>query len=803
MSRRPAGCRLQEWAEGSDTMRMIDPGLEREAVALLEELIDLPEDEQATRLAERAGARTELTTRVRALLAAHHATLLHTGGAAELAADEEDPPERLGAYRLHERIGRGGMGSVYRATRDRDDFDHVAAIKIVRPGPANEALTERFRRERSLLARLVHPNIAQLYDGGETAGAPYFIMEYVPGEPLLRWVEARGADVAERVRLFCDICGAVGFAHRNLVVHRDLTPANVLVTADGTVKLIDFGIARPPDADEAKARPHAALDSLSLTPGFAAPERLHSAAVTTGADIYSLGRLLERLIPPGRDRDLAAIIARASAALPADRYPTVEALADDVRAWADGYPVAARGRLASDRVAKFVRRNRWPLLAATVAAVLIGVAAVRAELARRAEIERFGQLRSLATYMLFDLNAAMARVPGNTAARSNLATRAQHYLDILVASPRASDALRQETAEGLIQLARIQGVPDEPNLGEPEQAARNLDRAAALLAELPPSAAVTVDRVRADLYRGLMLLHADARQDEAERLLAGVGPRLEAVPAAERGPAWHRALRANRLALLDFADISEKRDRIPVLAARMRADRAGWPETMRAERLAERDEATIGYYQALRLSFADDRRSTDLFLANEQRLDALLRRFPNDAALLYRSAWNGFDGFASASRFGREDQSQRLIAKTEDTVDQLLAIDPHDAAVITLSSNAKEARAQNLRDIDRFDEAIAMQQEVVALRRRGVGADRKARTVGNLGFALAILGVIARDAGERALACRSWGESATLLGEVDRRGEILGFQKSLLPGIVRKREACATGGSLAGALRDG
>lgn len=779
---------------------MTDPGLEREAVALLEDLIDLPEPEQAARLAARTASRAALAARVAALLTAHRTNALRTGGAAEMAADEA-PPERLGAYRLHERIGRGGMGSVYRATRDAGDFEHVAAVKIVRPGPANDALTERFRRERSLLARLVHPNIAQLYDGGETAdGAPYFIMEYVPGEPLLQWVEARAPATAERVRLFGDICGAVGFAHRNLVVHRDLTPSNVLVTADGTVKLIDFGIARPPDAADS-AREASSLDSLSLTPGFAAPERMTSAIVTTSADIYSLGKLLERLIPPAGDRDLAAVIARATAVDPAHRYPTVEALAGEVRAWAGGYPVAARGGGTADRAAKFARRHRWPLLATMLAAVLIGAAVVRAELARSAEAERFGQLRSLAAYMLFDLNHDMARVPGNTAARANLARRAQGYLDLLAASPLASDALRQETAAGLIQLARVQGVPDEPNLGEIAPAEANLARAAAILAELPPSPAVTVDGARLDVYRGLILLHAGAREAAALRLFEGAGRRLGAVPAAARGEDWHGAQRAMRLALLEHADISDGRERVPGILAAMRADRADWPAAMRAGDLAARDEALAGYFEALRLSIADDKRSADLFLANEPRFDALLRRTPNDAYLLYRSAWNDFDGFAAASRFGREDQSQRLIDKANATVDRLVAIDPNDRSVMALAANAKEGRAQSLRDADRFAEAIALQQEVVALRRRQMGDARKARSVGNLGFSLAILGIIARDAGQRPLACASYSEAAALIGEIDRRGEILGFQKALLPGLASKRAACASGGSIAGELR--
>ncbi len=260
---------------------MTDIALERRVLALFEEALALPREEREAFAVRSAAGSTELLARLRAMLAADTTASLRTGAAATLV-DEPPPPERIGAYRIEEPIGRGGMGSVYRGRRISGDFDHVAAIKIVKPGLLSEALVERFRRERQLLARLVHPNIARLYDGGETGdGSPYFIMEYVDGLPLLGWAERHRPGVDERLRLFADICGAVAFAHRNLVVHRDLTPSNVLVTEDGVVKLIDFGIARPADEGDQGAGSEASIGSLSLTPGYAAPERMTSRAVTT------------------------------------------------------------------------------------------------------------------------------------------------------------------------------------------------------------------------------------------------------------------------------------------------------------------------------------------------------------------------------------------------------------------------------------------------------------------------------------------------------------------------------------------
>jgi serine/threonine protein kinase len=261
-----------------------DIDLERAAIALFEQLLELPDDQRATRLEEEATLRPELASRVIAMIDADRRARLNTGAAIE-EADDEPLPERIGAYRITELIGRGGMGSVYRGEREAGDFAHVVAIKVIKPGLLSESLVDRFLRERQVLASLTHPNIAQLYDGGETgAGSPFFVMEYVDGLPLLQWAEEHEPSREDRVRLFGDICRAVAFAHGSLVVHRDLTPSNVLVTREGVAKLIDFGIAKPAEIDDAP-REAPSIGSLSLTPGYAAPERMVSAAVTTAADI--------------------------------------------------------------------------------------------------------------------------------------------------------------------------------------------------------------------------------------------------------------------------------------------------------------------------------------------------------------------------------------------------------------------------------------------------------------------------------------------------------------------------------------
>ena len=790
---------------------MPDIALEREALALFEAALDQPETERETWVASRASDRPELLERVRSMLAADRSASLRTGMATD-QVDEEIPPDRIGAYRIVERIGRGGMGSVYLGERATGDFQHRAAIKIIKPGLLNDSLIERFRRERQLLASLGHPNIAQLYDGGETeAGSPYFIMEFVDGLPLLEWVEVHQPSLAERQRLFGDICAAVAFAHRNLVVHRDLTPSNVLVTRDGVAKLIDFGIARPAEDADAAAREAPSIGSLSLTPGYAAPERMISAAVTTAADVFSLGKLLQKLIPPGpQDRELKAIIAHATANDPLRRYATADALGADVAAWRDGLPVAALDGGRRYRTRKFLARHRLSVSAGALALLLlIGALAVtllanaRAETARGEAQQRFDQVHALASYMLFELNGQLARVPGNTAARAALAERAQRYLQLLADSPSSPAALRLDTANGLIRLARIQGVPTEPNLGEREQASANLDRAANLLdgdsAALPRSAAL---RGLVDIYRSLIALHGRSEQDRARALLQGAQRRLASVPAAARDVEWFEAQRSLRTAQLEFADVAGERPRIAGIVAAMERDRSAWLAAMREGEAARIDEAHAAYYRGLLAAERDQAGALRQHLFAEQAYDRLLSARRDDPVLLYRATWNAFDGFAVASQLGREDVSDRLIRRAAATIERLRLIDDRDDSVRALQANVNEGLSQNLRDADRFDEAIAAQRRVVGLRQAAVSENATGREFGNLGFSRMILGIIARDAGNRALACESWRGALAGFERAKAMNQIIGFHEGFMPGLRRQTGNCASGAPIVGPLRE-
>ncbi len=322
--------------------------------------------------------------------------------------------EQVGPYRIVRPLGRGGMGAVFLAERADGQFEQQVALKLIRAGAASGPIVRRFQSERQILARLQHPHIARLLDGGLTDdGQPYFAMEYVEGVPLDQYCEAHDLPVEERVRLIRTVCDAVQSAHRQLVVHRDLKPSNILVTEGGTVKLLDFGIAKmltgegdalsDPMSDPA----HTQTGRAVMTPAYAAPEQVSHAPVTTATDVYALGVVLYELLAGQRPFDLSGaspaeverVVAEATPEPPSThapleqrralrgdldviclkalrkeperRYASAQEMADDLRRYLQGRPVQARPDTIGYRTRKFVQRYRSGVAAAAAVVVLI------------------------------------------------------------------------------------------------------------------------------------------------------------------------------------------------------------------------------------------------------------------------------------------------------------------------------------------------------------------------------------------------------------------------------------------------
>ena len=322
----------------------------------------------------------------------------------------------LGAYRLERELGQGGMGTVWLARRADGRFEGMAALKLLNLALVSATGQERFRREGSVLARLAHPGIARLLDAGVGAsGQPYLVLEYVDGQPIDAFARERALSEAARIRLFLQVLAAVGHAHANLIVHRDLKPSNIFVTTDGTVKLLDFGIARLLDAESVNDRSMLTLaGGRTFTPLYAAPEQVHGADLTTATDVYALGVLLYVLLSgrhptaegartpaecvtalldaePARLGlgDLDTILAKALRKAPGERYQTVAAFGDDLERYLRREPVSARPQSLAYRLGRFAARNRAAVIAGLLTTVgLIGATLFSIEQMREARLQR-------------------------------------------------------------------------------------------------------------------------------------------------------------------------------------------------------------------------------------------------------------------------------------------------------------------------------------------------------------------------------------------------------------------------------
>ncbi len=431
---------------------------------------------------------------------------------------------RIGPYQIIRRIGGGGMGAVYLAVRADEHYQKRVAVKLLHRGVADEEMISRFRHERQTLAALDHPNIVRLIDGGSTEdGLPYLVMDYVDGIPLIEYANARRLGLRQRLEIFRSICGAVHYAHQNLVIHRDLKPANIMVTADGTPKLMDFGVARLLASGDEQALAGTA-GRRTMTLRYASPEQVRFTQITVATDIYSLGVVLYDLVagrmpyvlqeehalamayaiceqepmPPSlavtaqaaaaQNEPLAALKKRLAGDIdaiavkcmrksPADRYASVEQLSDDIRRHFENLPVLAHRSTIDYRLRKLIARNKLAAAGAAAALLLViagilGIAweARRADSERRLAERRFADVRELANSFLFEFHDAISDLPGSTPARLLLVRKASEYLDKLARDAGNDLSLQVELSEAYGKLGDVQGNPYAPNLGDPQGA---------------------------------------------------------------------------------------------------------------------------------------------------------------------------------------------------------------------------------------------------------------------------------------------------------------------------------------------
>lgn len=391
----------------------------RKIESIFQTVVEKPKPERQQMLTQYCDGDTELRREVEALLSEDEtndfgdfiqAPIKDVARSLPQSSTDNYIGRNIGQYKVVKLLGQGGMGAVYLAERSDAEYYRQVALKIVRRGMDSSFVLKRFRVERQILATLEHPNIAQLLDGGTTAdGLPYFVMEYVPGQPLTEYCNARGLSLTDRLKLFLPVCAAVQHAHQKLIVHRDLKPSNILVTSEGVPKLLDFGIAKLLDPALSPTPITRTQTSMRMmTPDYASPEQVRGLPITAASDVYTLGVILFELLtgerpyqfetysPAEIERaicdteierpsvvaqrttnatlkfrkqlagDLDNIILMALRKEPDRRYQSVEQLSEDIRCYLAGRPISARRESAIYRTGKFVRRNKLAVAAAAL-----------------------------------------------------------------------------------------------------------------------------------------------------------------------------------------------------------------------------------------------------------------------------------------------------------------------------------------------------------------------------------------------------------------------------------------------------
>ena len=685
---------------------------------IFHEISSAPEKERSALLEFWCNGDVELQAQIEALLEASKEEALliealnpsHSTPSTFLSDDSFDSSIglRMGAYQVEKLLGRGGMGAVYLAHRADGEFAQKVAVKIIGLPFEIDVLRERFRQERQILAGLNHPNITRLLDGGVTSdGQLYLVMEYVDGVPI----DQAPGNIHAKLDWFRDVCAAVKYAHQNLIVHRDLKPSNILVDTDGVAKLLDFGSAKLMAGAEVT---HTRFNMITLS--YASPEQLRGEPATTLSDVYSLGAVLYQLItgekPFGEDLvsrlreqdsgaiplpkpiggDLDLIVRKSLAHAPAERYSSVEQLAEDVRRFRAGEPVLAHRPSFRYQAGKFARRNKLGLGAGLllVMTLLSGIVATRWQyrnaLAERKIAETRAQdLRKLSDSLLSEIDEAIRKLPGSTAAQQLLVSTVLEHLD-RTTTESDDPQLLLDAANAYIRLGNVQGNVFAEHTGDTQGALRSLDRAVSLTAALmqrqPENAAVK----RA---------YAWALQSRSE-VLFGIGRTQEAVPVM-------------RSAIKVFDDLATP----PTAGVDALLDSAAahtslgnelglpyWPSLSEFQgALAEYLKARELYQRALTLSPADIQALHAV--ANNHRMVGVMQMQTDPAGALpeLRAAIDGFNSLNS--------QAQQVMAIRRM---QSGAIGPYAGALI---------------EIGRYREALAALKQGEIISRELLAADPK------------------------------------------------------------------------------
>jgi non-specific serine/threonine protein kinase/serine/threonine-protein kinase len=737
-----------------------DPAFHAEVKNALIEALDLPANRVAAWLDELAVARPEVAARVMRLFTAHQRAgsfmdVPDAGRGDPILDDEPAPPApgtRIGPFTVDGEIGHGGMGTVLLGSRPDAGFEQRVAIKVLRGVGLGSRAVERLQDERRILATLNHPHIAHFVDGGATEdGRPYFAMEYVEGVPITRYCDEHGLDNLARVRLFLKVCEAVRFAHSRLVVHRDIKPSNILVTADGTPKLLDFGIAKLMDPLQSPDSPTVGV----LTPHYASPEQAAGAPVTTATDVYSLGVLLYELLAgvgpyrsvsaasplgavldairhedperpssaaerAGRtlSEDLDAVLLKALRKDEKDRYRSVDQLVDDLQRTLDGRAVLAHDGSRAYRLRRFIARNRAVVAGATIAVasliVATGVSLWQAQVALRERAlaeARFDDVRALANAVVGPLYDSIAKMPGSTESRQLLVKEALVYLDRLESQKSGELALKAELAAAYQKIGDVQGNLYGPNLGD-------VPGAKASYARLLPLRQAVFDANPGDVIARRLLANAHSSiadlavgENRFDDAIAGYRKALDIIDAAPTADDSEEGLiaRARMLQRLGVAQnwsdrkadaIASFEQAIALMEPRARA--AGASEAARKSLLSAYGNLGDVYFY---------REEYDQALVHFEQSMAMARVIAassQDAVTAQRNVYLTTSRVASAlAELGRIDEAALRRHEQIEIQTQLAARDPRDMALQGDLANSYQSLGLELFYAERYAEANA------------------------------------------------------------------------------------------------
>jgi non-specific serine/threonine protein kinase/serine/threonine-protein kinase len=671
---------------------------------------------------------------------------------------EEAAPETIGHYRIVRLLGRGGMGAVYLGERDDGEYRKQVAIKLIAVRWHDGVLERAFRRERQILAQLDHPGIARLLDGGSTPdGQPYFVMEYVEGLPLPACCESQRLDPRGCLDLFLRVCDAVQYAHHRLIVHRDLKPGNILVTAEGEAKLLDFGLARVADAAAAD-RELTQTGLHAMTPAYASPEQIRGEPFTVASDVYSLGVILYEILagrrPYRRDGslaelaraiaedepvplleaaagrpvrwrralkgDLERIVAKALAKQPAERYASVADLAGDLRRHLAGLPVSARPATFRYRAAKLLRRHRVAIPAAAAALCLIlAFAGAAVWEARRAE-RRFNQVRGIAHTMMFELHDAIQHLPGSTAARALLVKRGLEYLENLSRDAGGNPALMREVALGYERIGMIQGFQGEANLGQLPASLDSFRKAEQMLSALagrrPHDEGLRQDYLRVCNEFAVLLASTGQVERSRELVRRNIASIRAALSATPNDSGLVEALAVAQGHLGDsYTDQQRYAEAIPIyeealeLMRRTAALRPGNDNTVRNLALSSKRLAAL--YGTVGRT-ADSRR---LYEAARDIDEARLARHPSDTQAMLDLSYDLGDLGWLAGHTGEYQAALALYRRVLDLRTAAAKADPNDHRAAAALASAVYRTGVALRRVHEPRESLGYLERAAAM----------------------------------------------------------------------------------------